>query len=378
MAAALVALWVAYYVQLREGAIDAAGFRVGDWLVSYETGFARRGLLGGPIIQAATALGTAPERIVLWIQAALYALLFGLLFLLARRRRANIWFLAFLFSPAALLFPLYDEAVIGRKDVLFLVAFALYAWWMPRPNKAWTHVAAFALGAATTLAHEMFFFFTPYFFVMRLLQPRTDDGRLKVDLLRFAPELSLFGGALVALLLVVTIGADLHGDAQCAGLLARGFDKDLCTGILQYPVTTIGESMRETAAMITAQDYLRVYPIAAALAALPLPLLLGSLRRGVPRAAVLGILCALAFTLPLFVVVLDWGRLLNIHVMAVASVIAAFLLDDRETPGAASGVKSAWLWTGVVLAIGLYLTGWSIRHCCDTPLRAGLLGDNPG
>ena len=378
VAAALVALWAAYFMRLREGAIDAAGFRVGDWLVSYEAGFARRGLLGSPIIWATTALGTGPESIVLWIQAALYALLFVVVFLFARGKRPNVWFLAFLFSPAALLFPLYDEAVIGRKDVLFFVAFALYAWWMPRPGW-WTTLVAFVLGAATTLAHEMFFFFTPYFFMMRLLRPPSRDRAsagqaLQADLKRFAPELSLFAGALAALLLVVSIGADLRGDAQCAALLARGFDEDLCTGIMQYPATTIGESMRETAVTIRQNGYLWAYPLAAVLAALPLVPLFASIGRRIPRSAVIGLVVAFAFTLPLFVTVLDWGRLLNIHAMAVSVVIAAFLLDDRRTAGSAFGVNAAWLRIAILLIIGLYLTGWSIRHCCEAPLGGGLLG----
>jgi hypothetical protein len=113
MAAALVALSAAYFIELREGAATSLGFRVGDWLVNYEDGFVRRGLLGSPILWAATTFSTRPEWIVLSLQAGLYALLFVLLFLLARPRRPNIWVLAFLFSPAALLFPLYDEAVIG-------------------------------------------------------------------------------------------------------------------------------------------------------------------------------------------------------------------------------------------------------------------------
>ena len=219
------------------------------------------------------------------------------------------------------MFPLYDEAVIGRKDVLFFAAFALYAWWMPRPASRWASAAAFGLGAAVTLAHEMFFFFTPYLFAMRLLEPgrsaRLPDDprsvRLQADLHRFTPELSLFGGALIALLLVVTVGADLRGDAQCASLLARGFDKDLCTGIMQYPVTTIRASLQETADIVRAQHYLRDYSIAAVLAAVPLVPFFASIRQRIPRAAVLSLLAALAFTLPLFVLVIDWGRLLNIH-----------------------------------------------------------------
>jgi len=387
MAAALVALSAAYFIELREGAATALGFRVGDWLVNYESGFVRRGLLGSPIISAATALGTRPEWIVLSLQTVLYALLFVLLFLLTRQKRPNVWFLAFLFSPAALLFPLYDEAVIGRKDVLFFAAFALYAWWMPRPASRRASAAAFVLGAAVTLAHEMFFFFTPYFFVMRVfrlevrlkadtttavdLRPDTRSVRLQADPPHFAPELSLFAGALIALLLVATIGADLRGAAQCAGLLARGFDKDLCTGIMEYPVSTIGASLRETAATVRAEPYLRDYSIAAALAALPLLPLVGSTGRRVPRTAVLSFLAALVFTLPLFVLVIDWGRLLNIHAMAISVVIAAFLLDE---PASAFGARQVWLRIAILLIIALYLTGWSIRHCCEAPLRGGLLG----
>jgi hypothetical protein len=364
--AALVALSAAYFIELREGAATSLGFRVGDWLVNYESGFARRGLFGSLIVWAATTLNARPEWIVLSLQAALYALLFVLLILLARPKRTNVWFLAFLFSPAALLFPLYDDAVIGRKDVLFFVAFALYAWWMPRPASRWASAAAFVLGAAVTLAHEMFFFFTPHFLVMRLLHTGTGSVR------RFAPELSLFAGSLIALLLVATIGADMHGAAQCAALLARGFDKDLCTGIMEYPVTTIGESLRETAATIRAQHYLRDYPIAAALAALPLVPLFVSLHRGIRRAAALGLLAAFAFTLPLFVLVIDWGRLLNIHAMAISVVIAAFVLNEPAVPRSAFGVRQAWLRIAILLMIALYLTGWSVRHCCEAPLRAGL------
>jgi len=398
MAAALVALFAAYFIELREGAAASAGFRVGDWLVNYESGFVRRGLLGTPIISAATALATRPEWIVLALQAALYALFFVLLLALVRERRPSIWFLAFLLSPAALLFPLYDETVIGRKDVLFFAAFALYAWWMPRPASRWASAAAFGLGAAVTLAHEMFFFFTPYFFAMRILQAQvrlkadtttaqvrlkadttTAQVRLKADtttaadLRHFAPELSLFGGALIALLLVVTVGADLRGDAQCASLLARGFDKDLCTGIMQYPVTTIRASLQETADIVRAQHYLRDYSIAAVLAAVPLVPFFASIRRRLPRTAVLSLLAALAFTLPLFVLVIDWGRLLNIHAMVISVLIAAFLLEERTAPGPALGVRPVWL-IAVLLLAGLYLTGWSIRHCCDAPLRGGLLG----
>ena len=364
---ALVALWVFYFIQLREGAKEAAPFRVGDWLVSYQAGFVRRGLPGSPILALTTLVGAAPERIVLWIQTVLYTVLFGLLFLLVRRKRLNIWFLAFLFSPAGLLFPLYDPAVIGRKDVLFMVVVALYAWWMPAPERRRARVATCALGAATTLAHELFFFFTPYFFLMRLLREK------RTTVSRFAPELWLFGGSLVALLAVSIFGANLHGDAQCAELLRRGFNEQLCDGILRYPVTTIRESMAEVAGTIDSEDYLPAYPIAAVLAALPLIPALVTLRSQLTRSFVVGSVIAVSFTLPMFVIVQDWGRLLNIHVVALAVVMAAFLVEERSgTRTLSSSGRGSWRWAAILLGVFLYLTTWSIGHCCRDPFRAGI------
>ncbi|HTM02344.1 MAG TPA: hypothetical protein VL173_02485 [Vicinamibacterales bacterium] len=366
MCAALALVWRQYFRELRRGAISSAPFRVGDWLVSYDTGFVRRGLTGSPILWATQAFHIQPETIVFWIQVALYTLLSLLLFALARRRRVNVWFLAFLFSPAGLLFPLYDVAVVGRKDLLFFVLFALYAWWMPRPGRWRTNILTFVLGAATTLTHELFFFFTPYFFVMRFLDTKPSGER------RFQPEWSLFAGSLIALLLVSTVGADLHGEAQCAALLHRGFHEDLCDGILRYPATTIAASVQDIAVEIRNDHYLIAYPSALLLALLPLVPFGRSLRSRPSPMFWRGVLGAFALTLPMFGIVLDWGRLLDLHVMATAIVILAFVLEDRRTPGSIFGVRLWWLRAAILVAVSVYLTTWSIRHCCVEPFRAGI------
>ena len=364
----LALIWVAYVAHLRAGAAESLPFRIGDWLVSYNTGFVRRGLPGSPILFLTTLLDASPEQVVLWLQVALYTLFTCLLIVLARGKRLNIWFLAFLFSPLGLLFPLYDPAVAGRKDVLFFAVFAVYAWWMPRQRTGWTHALAFTIGAATTLTHELFSFFTPYFFLMRAVRP---DEALTAR--RLTPELALFGGSLGALLVATTLGADLHGEVQCAGLLARGFNEQLCDGILRYPVTDARTGARFVANAIENLGYLRMYPVALGLAALPLLPLLGTRRRTRPRWLLAGMTVAFVFTLPMFAVALDWGRLINIHVMAVSVVIVAFVLEDRSMPGSILGVGQ-WRRVAALLAVGLYVSAWSIRHCCEHAFSAGLFG----
>lgn len=368
MGTGLLLIWIRYIAHLRVGAYESLPFRVGDWLVSYETGFVRRGLPGSPILALTTLLGVQPNQIVLWLQTALYTLLSCLLMMLARGKRLNIWFLAFLFSPAGLLFPLYDPAVAGRKDVVFFVVFALYAWWLPRPERRWARAATFALGALTTLTHELFFFFTPYFFLMRLLQ--SDDA---ITPRRFTSELSLFAGSLLALVLALTAGADLHGEAQCAALLRRGFNAGLCDGVLRYPITTVGDGVRTVTEAMRSLGYLRVYPVALLLAALPLAPLIGQMHRR-PRWLLPGMAAAFGFTLPMFAIALDWGRLINIHVMALAVVIMALVLEDRSAPGTVLGTRNRWLRIVTLAAIFGYLSAWSIRHCCENAFNAGVFG----
>ena len=73
--------------------------------------------------------------------------------------------------------------------------------------------------------------------------------------------------------------------------------------------------------------------------------------------------------LPMFVIALDWGRLINIHVLALAVVIVALVLDDRDAPGSVFGLRNWWLRAAILLGVFLYLTTWSIRHCCTDALN---------
>jgi hypothetical protein len=186
----------------------------------------------------------------------------------------------------------------------------------------------------------------------------------------------LFSGSLAALLLASTIGADMHGEAQCALLLRHGFDEQLCDGILRYPTTTVRDSMQAVADAVREFGYLRFYAIAGVLAALPLLPLFASMPGWRRRPLLVGSGAAFAFTLPMFAIAVDWGRLLNIHVMALAVVILAFGLDDRETTGSVFGVKRAWLRLAILLALALYLTTWSIRHCCADAFTAGVFASD--
>ena len=96
-------------------------------------------------------------------------------------------------------------------------------------------------------------------------------------------------------------------------------------------------------------------------------------RRGGLRTRLAGLAAAFVVTLPMFAIALDWGRLINIHVMAIAVVLLAFVLEDRSRPASVPG-RIGWQHAAALLAVGMYISTWSIRHCCEHAFGAGLFG----
>lgn len=365
-------IWWGDLARLRFAASESDGWRIGDWLVSYRFGFVRRGLLGSPLLWVAERSGTPPQWVVFWLVAALYTLLFSCLVGLLWRRTLNAWVMALLLSPAALLFPINDSGGIGRKELLVLVVLAAFLWIRPAAGRLAGNVLAFLVGMAATLTHETFAFYTPYFLVAASAVGRP------LHSWRRAPELYLVAGALLALGLVTGAGADLHGDEQCDALVAAGFDGTLCEGVLHFEITTASGAIADTLRHVREDRYLPGYLLASVLSVAPLvpPFVLHRRRL---RWFIKGTSAAVLLSLPLFVIAVDWGRLIHIHAMCIALIATVALQQPhvaaapREEVNRFFGTRSVALQVLTIVVIAWYLGGWSMRHCCDGNLQPGLL-----
>ncbi|MBI3902765.1 MAG: hypothetical protein HY306_07470 [Nitrosomonadales bacterium] len=136
----------------------------GDWLINYQGGFIRRGLVGEIIFQVTQLVGISPWIWVFAIQAVLYA---GITLLVLQKLRASINIIGWLFliSPLAFLFEVYDPGGLGRKELLFLFLLGLNGYILEtRPEKVGSALYLFVLAAAMSCAiliHESALFYFP-------------------------------------------------------------------------------------------------------------------------------------------------------------------------------------------------------------------------
>ena len=106
------------------------GWGTGEWLLSYDGGFVRRGL-SGTLILFATPTEWSLVRSVALVQIAAMGILFIFMFLLfLRTSRSKTWAMVIL-SPATLMYPTIvfaNQQAGPRKEILVLAALAVVAY----------------------------------------------------------------------------------------------------------------------------------------------------------------------------------------------------------------------------------------------------------
>lgn len=365
---AVILVWV--LLQLAAVPFDEQ-WRIGDWLISYQGGFVRRGLIGELLIHASAWTQIDVRLLVKLLLLGLYALLFGLIAALVWPLRSTPALIALLASPAFLLFETQATPGAGRKELLLLVLLLIHLHRLLRVSDAHCHPLrppawlSLLLGLMV-LSHEMLAAFLPYFVAASLLS--ADDRRqttatglwlcLLPGLLAAAVMLGFRGDAEVARGICQSLAAAAPADCATIGgtqgsisFLALGFEDSL--RIVQYynpPLTFLG------------------FTLAIGLSAGPMRGLLRQIRAGGSidaesgRRATLAVLAAIALSVPLMLVVSDYGRLIHIHVACI-SLLLVFALRRGEPSLPAVQRPSPGIWALVLL----FALGWRLPYLSAFP-----------
>ncbi len=97
-----------------------------DWLINYEGGFIRRGLLGQICFYISNVFNLDFKYVVLIFQILIYFIYFLLFFYLFSKIKINFFWILIIFSPIAFLYPLSELMSLGRKDVFVISTFLAF------------------------------------------------------------------------------------------------------------------------------------------------------------------------------------------------------------------------------------------------------------
>jgi hypothetical protein len=354
---------------------------ISDWMINYQGGFIRRGLPGEVLFLISRALHISSIPLIV----ASYLFFFGVLFFAVWRltinSSKNFWVIAIVLSPAFLSFQLLHPQAGYRKEIIFLAALALFA--LLHRNKALTPgqstVYLVAIAVIGTLSHEVIFLYLPYFVPVLLLSGYS-----------YAKTVKQVAPACIAGLLAFAVCTHYHGNqtivsAMCNSLgysLGAGGLNQVCgRGAIPYLLNNSKFARRETVEAITQLHYLRVYPLLALIAALPLiGISVYDWSRGFRREiAIIWASFAVTFlgSLMLFLYGIDWGRWIYIHIASL-SILLVFLdcliadcRQDHEPEATRSGLGRQVF---AVALLVIYATTWALPNNLDATTNFGYMG----
>ena len=136
-----------------------------DWLINYEGGFVRRGLLGQIVFELSKLLNIQIKFLILIFQISIYIFYFLLFFLLLSKIETNFFWLLIIFSPISFLYPMAELEALGRKDIFVITFFLIFSMinYKSLNSLLFSFILIFTLSC---LIHEItFFYIFHYLFV---------------------------------------------------------------------------------------------------------------------------------------------------------------------------------------------------------------------
>ena len=97
-----------------------------DWLINYEGGFVRRGLIGELIVNFSTIMSFKLRDTILIFQLFFFISYYFLVFLFCKNLFKNRLIILAIFSPIFILYPVAEIEVLGRKELIIFTIFLSY------------------------------------------------------------------------------------------------------------------------------------------------------------------------------------------------------------------------------------------------------------
>lgn len=137
-----------------------------DWLINYEGGYVRRGLLGQIIYEISKLLNIQIQFILLFFEISIYFTYFLLFLHFFSKFKINFFWLLIIFSPIAFIYPLSELQALGRKEIFVITIFLIFVGinYKNLNESIYSFIILFGLSCSI---HEItFFYLFHYLFVI--------------------------------------------------------------------------------------------------------------------------------------------------------------------------------------------------------------------
>lgn len=164
--------------------LEYSDWQYSDWLINYQGGFIRRGLIGEILFNLYSFFQIDLDILVLLFVS--FLIIFNSIFLIESIdviKKNQIDILIFL-SPGFFLYPLMNSEIVGRKDILMIFSIILFVFFERKMSAKFLLFTCIFLVLLTTLSHSAFIFYTPYiFFLYLIINIKNNYNFLKLNIM---------------------------------------------------------------------------------------------------------------------------------------------------------------------------------------------------
>ena len=167
---------------------------ISEWLINYEGGFTKRGLIGQLSIYLSNLFAIKLRDTIFILQTLMLGTYFFLIYHFLKNILYNKIFVFAIFTPIFILYPLAEIEVLARKEIFVFIYFLIYTF-IPIEEKKYKFYYKFFLLPVAILIWEPIIFFILFFFFLDLIE----NNIKKINKLFFFQIISYLPAILLAL-----------------------------------------------------------------------------------------------------------------------------------------------------------------------------------
>jgi hypothetical protein len=149
---------------------------ISEWLINYQGGFTRRGIIGEICFQIAKFLNFELRDIIFFFQSIMYVIFSYLIISYIKNVPKNVLTIIAIFSPVFLFYPVAEIEVLARKEIFLYVGFIFFLKLCNKTtNKDISLIYVFFIFPILCLIWEPFIFFVPFALFIVMIQHNLDS-----------------------------------------------------------------------------------------------------------------------------------------------------------------------------------------------------------
>ncbi len=157
-----------------------------DWIINYEGGYIRRGLLGEVSINLSNFLNLNIKYIFLLMHSSIYLIFHLLFYKFFHQFTKNYVFCIFCFSPLVFLYPIATFEAFARKEIFYITFFLLNCFLLIKiNNRNITFFSTNLLVILSYLIHESSLFFLIFFYFSYFIFLKKNNYKIRLSEISF-------------------------------------------------------------------------------------------------------------------------------------------------------------------------------------------------